>query len=93
MSFQAYLDTIEKRTGKIPAEFLAEAEALGFNRETKAAVVVNWLKSEYGLGHGHAMALYQVIKNGVEIGDKHVGSPGSHRDDSPTLRIDGLAAR
>ena len=93
MSFQAYLDTIEKRTGKTPAELLAEAKTHGYGPDTKAKVVVDWLKTDYGIGHGHAMALYQVLKNGVEIGDRHVGSSGSHRDESSTLRIDGLAAR
>ena len=30
MSFQAYLDTIEKRTGKTPQELVDEAHARGF---------------------------------------------------------------
>ena len=39
------------------------------------------------------MALVHVIKNGPQIGDKHVGSDGVHRDESNTLRLDGLANR
>ena len=35
------------------------------------------------------MALIHVIVNGPEISDKHVGSDGSHRDESTTLRLDG----
>jgi hypothetical protein len=31
----------------------------------------------------------QIIKNGAEIGDKHVGSTGSHRDESNVLKLDG----
>ena len=41
------------------------------------------------LGRGHAMALVHVIKRGAEIGDKHVGSDGSHRDEANTLRLTG----
>ena len=93
MSFQAYLDTIEKTIGKTPAQLLTEAGDHGFDSATKATVVVDWLKADYGLGRGHAMAFYSVLKNGTEISDKHVGSTGTHRDESTTLRIDGLANR
>ncbi|PSL54479.1 uncharacterized protein DUF4287 [Saccharothrix carnea] len=93
MSFQAYLDTIERKTGKTPAELLSEAGDRGYDATTKAGVVLQWLKDDYDLGRGHGMALYHVLKNGTTINDKHVGSTGSHRDDSATLRIDGLANR
>lgn len=90
MSFQAYLDNIEAKTGKTPNEFIAMAKDRGYNDPaTKAGVMVAWLKKDFGLGHGHAMALVHVIKNGAKIGDKHVGSTGSHRDDSNTLKLDG----
>lgn len=93
MSFQAYLDAIELTTGKTPRELLAEAETKGFDAATKAAVVVEWLHDDYGLGRGHAMALFHVIKNGTTISDKHVGTTGSHRDTSAELHLDGIAAR
>ena len=93
MSFQAYLDTIERKTGKTPAELLAEAGDRGYDATTKAGVVLGWLKDDYDLGRGHGMALYHVLKNGTAISDKHVGSTGTHRDDSATLRVDGLANR
>jgi len=93
MSFQAYLDAVEKKTGKIPADLLGEARARGYGPETKAAEVVAWLAEEYGVGHGHAMAFFHVVKSGATISDKHVGSTGSHRDDSTELRLDGLARR
>lgn len=89
MSFQAYLDNIEAKTGRTPAEFVAMAQARGFDGTTKAAPIVAWLAEDFGLGRGHAMALVQVIKNGAEIGDKHVGSAGPHRDESSTLRLTG----
>ena len=93
MSFQAYLDAIEDRTHLTPAQLLEIAAERGYGPTTKAAVVVDWLKTEYGLGHGHAMAFVHLIKNGTEIGDKHVGSSGSHRDQSSTLWIHGKATQ
>lgn len=76
MSFQAYLDNIETKTGKTPNEFSALAKEKGFDNDTKAGEIVTWLKNDYALGHGHAMALVHVIKNGAKIGDKHVNSGG-----------------
>lgn len=93
MSFQAYLDTIEKKTGKTPNELLALAKQKGFTADTKAGEVVNWLKEDYELGRGHAMAFFHVLKNGETISDKHVGSGGTHADDSDTLRLDGIKNR
>lgn len=90
MSFQAYLDNIEAKTGKTPNEFVAMAAKKGFDAPaTKAGAIVDWLKEDFGLGRGHAMALVQVIKSGERISDKHVGSKGVHRDESDTLRLNG----
>lgn len=94
MSFQAYLDNIEAKTGKTPNEFIALAKAKGFDDpSTKAGVIVAWLKEDFDLGRGHAMALVHVIKNGAKIDDKHVGTEGVHRDESDTLRLDGIDKR
>jgi hypothetical protein len=90
MSFQAYLDNIESKTGKTPNEFIALAKEKGYDDPaTKAGVIVAWLQEDFGLGRGHAMALVHVIKNGAQISDKHVGSSGVHRDPSSTLKLDG----
>lgn len=93
MSFQAYLDNIETKTGKTPNDFITEATAKGFGSDTKAGEIVAWLGEDYGLGRGHAMALVHIIKKGAGISDKHVGSDGVHRDESNTLRLDGKANR
>lgn len=93
MSFQAYLDNIEEKTGKTPNEFVAMAKDKGFDAPgTKAGVIVDWLKADYGLGRGHAMALVYVIKNGAKIGDKHVNSGTAHSDPSNTLKLTGKAS-
>ena len=93
MSFQAYLDTIEKKTGRTPREFIEMAKARGYDETTKAGEIVDWLKEDFDLGRGHAMALVHVIKNGPQISDKHVGTGGTHRDESDMLYLDGIAAR
>lgn len=93
MSYQAYLDAIEVKTGKTPQELLDAAVSRGYGPSTKSSVVVEWLRDEYGVGRGHAMALFGVLKNGPTVPDKHVGSSGSHRDESSTLRLDGIAER
>ena len=93
MSFQAYLDNIETQTGKTPQELIDLAHAKGFGKDTKAGEIVDWLKQDFDLGRGHAMALVSVIKNGPKISDKHVNSLGTHRDASDELRLDGIKNR
>ena len=64
--FKAYLDNIEARTGKTPADFQVLAERKGLLRPgVKVTQVVNWLKQDFGLGHGHAMAIYAVLKPAI----------------------------
>lgn len=89
MSFQAYLDTIEEKTGKTPNEFVAMATAKGFDADTKAGEILAWLKDDFGLGRGHGMALVHVINNGDYIGEKHVNTGGTHSDPSDTLILTG----
>ena len=94
MSFQAYLDNIEEQTGKTPREFIALAHERGYDDPaTKAGAIVDWLKADFGLGRGHAMALVHVIKNGAKIDAKFVGSSGVHRDPSDMLWLDGKATK
>ncbi|MGW9347023.1 protein of unknown function [Nocardiopsis flavescens] len=94
MSFQAYLDAIETKTGLTPRELVALAQERGLaSADTKAGEILAWLKEDHGLGRGHGMALVHVIKKGPKIDAKHVGSAGSHRDDSDTLWLDGRATR
>ncbi len=90
MSFQAYLDTVETKTGKTPNELVVLAAERGYTEPgTKAGPIVDWLKADFGLGRGHAMAIVHVIRHGAQISEKHVGSTGVHRDESATLRLEG----
>lgn len=64
MSFQAYLDNIKAKTGKTPEELKAAAEEAGvYSPDMTATELVTWLKDEYGLGHGHSMAVWAVFKD------------------------------
>ena len=63
MTFKAYIDNIYAKTGKTPDDFRKLAEKKGLLKPgVKAMEVVNWLKKEHGLGHGHAMAIYATFK-------------------------------
>ncbi len=94
MSFQAYLDTLEDKTGKTPRQLVAIAHEKGLDAPgAKAAGVVTWLRDDYGVGRGHAMALWHVISRGSTIATTHVGTDGAHRDESDTLWLDGKATR
>lgn len=90
MSFQAYLDNIEEKTGKTPREFIAMAEAKGFtDPKTKAGDILAWLQEDFGLGRGHGMAIVHVIKRGDAVDVKHVNSGGLHSDPSDRLNLEG----
>jgi hypothetical protein len=66
MSFQAYLDNIQAKTGKTPEEFVRLAEEKGFLKggklDVKATEITDWLKADFDLGHGHAMAMFAYFK-------------------------------
>lgn len=93
MSFQAYLDSIEAKTGLTPRQLVNRAHERGFDASTKATPIIEWLRDDYGIGRGHAMALVHVITKGPGINAKHVGGTGTHRDQSDTLWLDGAATR
>jgi hypothetical protein len=93
MSFQAYLDNIETKTGLTPRQFIELASEKGFDQTTKATPIVAWLKEDYQLGQGHAMALVHVITKGPQISTKHVATDGTHSDESDTLWLDGVATK
>ena len=68
MSFRAYLDDIETKTGKTADAFLALATEQGFVADgalrpgVKAGQIIDWLKADFDLGHGHAMSLVAYFK-------------------------------
>lgn len=92
MSFQAYLDAVETKTGLTPRQLADLANAKGFDANTKATPIIEWLAADYGLGRGHAMAIAHVITRGPQISGKHVDSGGTHADPSDVLWLDGKAS-
>ena len=84
MSFQAYLDNVEEKTGKTPNDFIAEAKEKSI---TEFKDILAWLKKDYELGMGHARAIAYVIRNGAKFEVRQ--TTGTHRDASGTLKLDG----
>jgi hypothetical protein len=72
MSFQAYLRTIEGKTGRDTQGLYDWARAQGLlegNRlksGLKASDVLAPAKADLGLGHGHAMAVYALLSGKKE---------------------------
>ncbi|GAB3937850.1 DUF4287 domain-containing protein [Mucilaginibacter myungsuensis] len=66
MSFQGYLKSIHEKTGKTAPDFRTMAEEKGFTEggelKVKATQITDWLKQDFELGHGHAMAIYALLK-------------------------------
>lgn len=60
MTYQAYLDTIKAKTGKTPDDFRALAAQKGL---TQYPEIMTWLKADFGLGHGHANVIAQLLAN------------------------------
>jgi hypothetical protein len=88
MSFQAYLDNIEEKTGKTPNDFIAEAKKKNLSESRD---IIAWLKKDYGLGLGHARAIAYVIQHGPSFEVKQTTGP--HRDASGILELEGKSKR
>jgi hypothetical protein len=69
MTFEAYLTNIHAKTGKSPEDFYALAIEKGLmTADTKAMQIVGWLKEEFALGHGHAMAIWCAFQKNAWTG-------------------------
>jgi hypothetical protein len=60
MTYKAYIDNIKAKTGKTPEEFRKLAQEKGL---VKYGELLKWLKTDCGLGHGHANAIILYIQN------------------------------
>ena len=68
MTYKAYIDSIYAKTGKTPEDFRKMAKEKGL---VKYGELLKWLKSECGLGHGHANAIILYIQD-PELGKKKI---------------------
>ena len=81
MTFKAYLDNIEAKTGKSAADFKKLAREKGYSSAgglqagIKVGQVVAWLKQDFQLGHGHAMAIVALLKGKQDLGPKKAPGP------------------
>ena len=82
MSFQAYLDNIQAKTGKNPQAIVGLVRAQGL---TKPGEIVAWLKQTFGLGHGHAMAIVALMRRD--------GQPAPPADDRIAQYFSGPKAK
>jgi len=70
VTFQAYLDSIHQKTGKTPQDFFALAKQKKLvGPDLTAGQLIAWLKADFGLGHGHAMAIWAAFKSNGWAGD------------------------
>ena len=56
--------------------------------------MTEWLRDDYGVGRGHAMAFCHVLKNDPTISAKHIGTVAARTETSPPrLQLDGRSPR
>jgi hypothetical protein len=60
MTYKAYIDNIKAKTGKTPEDFRKMAKEKGL---VKYSELLKWLKTDCGLGHGHANAIILYIQD------------------------------
>ena len=74
MTFKAYMNNIQAKSGKSPEDFWELANRLGFVKDGKIvathAQLLTWLKSSIGLGHVHANAVILYLR--LRARDPHV---------------------
>ena len=77
MTYKAYMQNIEAKTGKSAEDFWQLANKMGFIRDSKIvathAQLLEWLKSDIGLGHVHAnfiIAYLRLRTKDPKISDK-----------------------
>ena len=68
MTYKAYVDNIKAKTGKDPEYFREAAMKKGLEKHGE---LLEWLKADCGLGHGHANAMILYIQS-PEIAKKKI---------------------
>jgi hypothetical protein len=73
MTYKAYIDNIREKTGKDPEYYRLEASKRGLSKYSE---LQKWLKSECGLGHGHANAIILYIQD-PELAKRKIAADAS----------------
>ena len=60
MTYKAYLDNVQAKTGKTAEDYRRMAAEKGLS---KYGELLKWLKADCGLGHGHANAIILYIQD------------------------------
>jgi hypothetical protein len=60
VTYKAYIDNIKEKTGKSPEDYKSMADERGLS---KYSDLLKWLKTDCGLGHGHANAIILYIQD------------------------------
>lgn len=64
MTFQAYLDNIEKQTGVNPEAMVSLAVQQGLTGPgRKSRPAIDWLMAEYKLSNAYAMAVIRLMRD------------------------------
>jgi len=64
MTFQAYLNNIEKQTGVNPEEMVKQAVNRGLTKPgAKSRPAIDWLMAEYSLSNAYAMAIIRLMRD------------------------------
>ena len=64
MTFQAYLDNIQKQTGVSAEVMVKQAVKRGLTRPgAKSRPVIDWLMAEYSLSNAYAMAIIRLLRD------------------------------
>jgi hypothetical protein len=60
VTYKAYMDNIRAKTGRTPEDYRRMAKEKGL---VKYSDLLKWLKTDCGLGHGHANAIILYIQD------------------------------
>lgn len=60
MTYKAYIDNIRAKTGKTPEDFRKLAKEKNL---VNYSDLLKWLKTDCGLGHGHANAIILYVQD------------------------------
>lgn len=68
-----YFPSIEKKYGKLISDWL---DLIDSSELTSHKALVDWLKADYGIGHGHATALvgYALVQRAAGAGLQSEGT-------------------